>query len=124
MKCEELTVGYEAYDTKICPNTADAIQIFQFQKRFYRPPIIKYRCRQCISNYRFPTWIINTMGRSGDKRITIATLPLKEMPIPMDFWDANNIQPQDFPYFADIYRETYGSIPKKSLVDSPHQSTL
>ena len=104
--------------TRLCPDKAQQIHIYR--KQYATVKEIHYYCKRHSEGKR--VWHINStydFERYRKPQITLAVVPVDDSPIPMEFWDNSNLNPEDFPYFADLYAQTYGSVPVKKVV-TPH----
>ena len=96
----------------LCPDKAEQIHIFQYQPDQKKQTDLHYYCNR---HGQRRMWQISSAYNYGNPKITWAVVPVDDTPMPMEFWDNSNLNPEDFPYFAELYKQTYGSIPMKRL---------
>ena len=96
----------------LCMEQATQIHIFQYQPDQKKQIEFHYYCDR---HGKRRMWQISTAYNYGNPKITWAVVPVDDIPMPMEFWDNSNLNPEDFPYFAELYKQTYGSIPVKRL---------
>ena len=97
----------------LCMDKAQEIHIFRFQPDQEKAIELHYYCHR-HGNRRM--WQISSAWNYGNPKITWACVPVDNTPLPMEFWDNSNISPLQFPLFAELYKQTYGSLPIKQLL--------
>ena len=96
---------------RLCENRAEEIHILRFQPSVQeKAKELHYYCHR-HGNRRM--WQMSVAHNYGNPKITWACVPVDDTPMPMEFWDNSNISPTEFPLFAELYKQTYGSVPVK-----------
>ena len=104
--------------TNLCSNRAEEVHIFRYQPNHEtgkqeKAIELHYYCHR---HGKRRMWQISSAWNYGNPKITWACVPIDNTPLPMEFWDNSNISPVDFPLFAEMYRQTYGSVPIKQAL--------
>ena len=102
---------------RLCENRAEEIHIFRFQPDHESESEADRKAKElhyyCHRHGNRRMWQMSVAHNYGNPKITWACVPVDDTPMPMEFWDNSNISPTEFPLFAELYKQTYGSVPVK-----------